>query len=65
MQAVSHSIDQSINQSINHSIHSRVLLEKLQTAQLVKKNHAFYGTQRYTIAFQTAQPRPEPKEKFC
>jgi hypothetical protein len=54
MQAVSHSIDQSNNQSINHSIHSRVLLEKLQTAQLVKKNHAIYGTQ-------TAQPRPEPK----
>jgi len=33
---------------------SRVLLEKLTGSQLVKKFHAFYGTQRFIAAFISA-----------
>jgi hypothetical protein len=43
---------------------SRVFLEKLTVAQLVKKYLAFYGTRRFTTVFQepATGPYPEPDQ---
>jgi len=39
---------------LTYLLNEAVLLEKLTGSQLVKKFHAFYGTQRFITAFTSA-----------